>query len=83
MHPSVYAAAFQRAADALGGALELSAYLSCSPARVIAWMTGHTLPPDHAFLKVVDLLTERGLISTRDQIAREAGPGEPAPEETS
>lgn len=54
-----------RAAEILGGAEALGDHLQASSAQVARWMNGIEVPPQHVFLKVVDLLCERNLSELR------------------
>ena len=54
----MYSHALRRAAEILGGAEALRAYLDVSMVQLRVWMQGHTKPPDSVFLKIVDLLSE-------------------------
>lgn len=58
----------ERAAEILGGADQLAAYLGVSLAHLRIWMRGMFAPPADVFLKLVDLLSE--------QTGKPAPPGE-------
>ena len=49
----------ERAAEILGGAEQVAAYLGVSPAHVRIWMRGMFSPPADVFLRLVDLLSEQ------------------------
>ena len=58
---SVHCRALVRAAEIMGGVEALSAHLGTSQAQVVLWMNGHQLPPQHIFLRVVDVLCDNNL----------------------
>ena len=58
---SVHARALVRAAEILGGVEALGNHLGTSQAQVVLWMNGHQLPPQHIFLRVVDVLCDNNL----------------------
>jgi hypothetical protein len=58
MRKTVYSRALARAAKILGSTEALRAYLNVSTRGLELWMHGYARPPDHVFLRVVDLLTE-------------------------
>ena len=62
---TVYSRALARAAEILGGSEALGAHLQVHSAQVEVWMSGLEAPPQHIFLKVVDLLSERNLTELR------------------
>ena len=62
---TVYSRAIMRATEILGGTPALGAYLRAPSAQVLRWMNGVEVPPQHVFLKVVDLLCERDLTELR------------------
>jgi hypothetical protein len=51
--------ALRRAAEILGGPLELRGYLKVSALVLTLWMSGACATPTEIFLKVVDLIVER------------------------
>jgi DNA-binding transcriptional regulator YiaG len=55
----VFAHSFTRAAEQLGGAGELAAFLQTSVENVEHWLRGTMRPPVSAFLRVVDLITSK------------------------
>jgi len=63
---SVYARALTRAAEILGSVEALSAHLGTSQAQVVLWMNGHQAPPQHIFLRVVDVLCDNNLTEMRN-----------------
>ena len=66
MRHTIYSRAVMRAAEILGGSEALGAHLRTSRAQVALWMNGLEIPPQHVFLKVVDLLCERNLTELRE-----------------
>jgi hypothetical protein len=67
MQQTVYARALSRAAQILGGSEALRAYLNVSMRGLAMWMQGGARPPDHVFLRVVDLLTEHDLKALQEE----------------
>ena len=63
---SVHSRALVRAVKILGGVEALSAHLGTSQAQVVLWMNGHQLPPQHIFLRVVDVLCDNDLAEMRN-----------------
>jgi hypothetical protein len=59
--------AVRRAAEILGGSRPLRAYLNASALVVGLWISGVATPPPDVFLKVVDLITEKGIDSLREK----------------
>jgi DNA-binding transcriptional regulator YiaG len=59
MSNKVFACSFTRAAEKLGGAGELAAFLQTSVDTVEHWLRGTMRPPVSAFLRVVDLITSK------------------------
>lgn len=53
-----YADALQAAADTLGSAARLAAYLGVSPQTVQAWLAGREAPPLQAFLNALDVIAD-------------------------
>ena len=53
--------ALGRAADILGGPVQLRGYLRVSALVLTLWMSGATALPNDVFLKVVDLIVERDI----------------------
>jgi hypothetical protein len=51
-----YANIFRRAAEILGGEVELCELLEASPEACESWLTGRAKPPADALLKAVDVL---------------------------
>lgn len=60
MPNAVYIHALRRAADVMGGAHQLRAYLRVSIYQLQAWMGGAETPPTDVFLKVVDIISGPG-----------------------
>ena len=56
-----YQVALARAADLLGGAVELSRRLQVPLADLRHWLHGSSRPPRGIFLRVVDLVTEESV----------------------
>ena len=54
----LHARLLHRAAEQLGGVEELARYLQVSEVHVRIWQRGAIPPPDHIFLRLVDLLVE-------------------------
>ena len=61
MQRTVYADALARAAEVLGGADALRAYLRVPMSSLVLWIEGFVRPPGSVFLQVVELLNERDL----------------------
>jgi hypothetical protein len=60
MENAVHTRSLKRATELLGGAEALATYLNRSPTLVCRWLDGSLPVPDSVFLKVVDLLLDRG-----------------------
>ena len=58
MASRVHTQALRRAADILGGPVQLRGYLKVSALVLTLWMSGATATPNDVFLKVVDLIVE-------------------------
>jgi hypothetical protein len=58
MDTSVRVQTLRRAAEILGGPLQLRVYLNVSAICLAAWMTGVDNMPTQVFLKAVDLVME-------------------------
>jgi DNA-binding transcriptional regulator YdaS (Cro superfamily) len=56
--PTVYARTLRRAADLVGGELELAARLDVAPRDLTLWFSGSVQPPMHVFLKAVDIVVD-------------------------
>jgi hypothetical protein len=74
MRKTVYSRALVRAAQILGSTEALRAHLNVSMSGLALWMQGYARPPDHVFIRVVDLLAERELKELRGEGDR-AEPG--------
>jgi hypothetical protein len=61
MRGTLHMLALHRAAKIAGGPAPLRRYLNVSAVCLAMWMSGGAVLPDDAFLKVVDLITERDL----------------------
>ena len=55
----IYFRALHEACLILGGEHRLAAYLGVQVEDVEAWLDGRRTPPDHVFLRCVDLVEER------------------------
>jgi hypothetical protein len=55
---SRYSDALRAAADTLGSAARLAAYLKVSPQTVQAWLAGQEAPPLEAFLHALDVIAD-------------------------
>lgn len=64
----------RRAAEIMGGEQPLAVHLRVTPSHLALWLEGKEVPPDHIFLKAVDLVTEH------DALPSAASPTEGAPE---
>lgn len=51
----------RRAAEGLGGAERLAAFLDVAPAELRAWMAGKRVPPDEMVTAAFDVLAEGAL----------------------
>jgi hypothetical protein len=58
----VYALCIQRAAERLGGFDELSLQVGISARLLQFWANGGGWPPDHVFLRIVDLVLTDDLL---------------------
>jgi len=56
--PSVYTRTLVRAAEILGGEVELAFRLQVTPSHLHLWMRGLSEPPRDVFLRAVDLVVE-------------------------
>jgi DNA-binding transcriptional regulator YdaS (Cro superfamily) len=63
---TVYSRALLRAAEILGGNDALAAHLGVTPMQLSLWMNSHEVPPQHIFLKAVDVLAESNLTELRE-----------------
>lgn len=70
--PDVRARTLKRAAEIMGGEQQLALYLKVTPSHLALWLQGIEVPPDHIFLKAVDLVTEH------DTLPRSPSPGKQA-----
>ena len=58
----VRARTLQRAAEIMGGEQQLAFHLKVTPSHLALWLQGTECPPDHIFLKAVDLVTEHDVL---------------------
>lgn len=56
--PSVYARTLVRAAEIIGGELELALRLQVTPSHLHLWIRGLSEPPRDVFLRAVDLVID-------------------------
>jgi len=56
--PDVYTRTLLRAAEILGGEVELALRLKVTPSHLHLWMRGLSVPPRDVFLRAVDLVVE-------------------------
>ncbi len=56
--PDVRARTLKRAAEIMGGEERLALHLKVTPSHLALWIRGTESPPDHIFLKAVDLVTD-------------------------
>ena len=56
--PGVYARTLVRAAEIVGGELELALRLKVTPSHLHLWLRGLSDPPRDVFLRAVDLVVE-------------------------
>lgn len=68
MQRTVYVDALARAAEVLGGAEALRAYLDVPMNALVLWIQGFARPPDDVFLRVVELLNERDVRALQEAI---------------
>ena len=61
----VRARALRRAAQILGGEIQLSRYLRVSVLSVTVWMAGAEPPPTDVFLRAVDVIVDHDLDDLR------------------
>ena len=59
----VHVKALSRAAGIVGGAQALALRLGVTPSHLALWMDGVEAPPDHIFLKIVDLISDEQIAS--------------------
>jgi predicted transcriptional regulator len=64
--PTVHARALRKAAE-IFGERELATDLGVTQEQLVRWMQGLEPPPDSAFLRVVDILSESALRELRQQ----------------
>lgn len=64
----LYVRTLHRAAQIVGGEQALALRLKVTPSHLALWLQGIEKPPEHIFLKAVDVVTEH-------DIARLNGPG--------
>ena len=57
----VHVRTLRRAAEIVGGEVELALRLKVTPSHLALWLTGVETPPPDAFLRAVDLVTEHGV----------------------
>jgi hypothetical protein len=60
--PDVHVRTLMRAAEIVGGPLELAFKLKVTPSHLSLWMGGLEPCPGHIFLKAVDLVLERDIV---------------------
>ncbi len=56
--PDVRARTLKRAAEIMGGEELLALHLKVTPSHLALWIRGIESPPDHIFLRAVDLVTD-------------------------
>jgi hypothetical protein len=59
--------ALRRAAEILGGPVQLRGYLKVSAFVLALWMSGGAAPPTEVFLKAVDLIVERDIADLKSK----------------
>jgi hypothetical protein len=67
MASQVHMQALRRAANILGGPLELRGYLKVSALALTLWTSGACAMPTDVFLKVVDLIVERDVCDLKSR----------------
>lgn len=60
----------QRAAEIMGGEQQLALHLRVTPSHLALWLEGKESPPDHIFLKAVDLVTDHDVLPNRQPAGR-------------
>jgi DNA-binding transcriptional regulator YiaG len=58
-HETVYTRTTRKALEALGGAMELARALGRTLEEVNDWLTGRQVPPDQAFLDLLEIVSRR------------------------
>lgn len=63
--PDVHIRTLMRAAEIVGGPMELAFRLKVTPSHLSLWLGGLEPCPSHIFLKAVDVVLERDLAEER------------------
>jgi hypothetical protein len=70
MANAVEVRALERALDLLGGVEALAQHLEVPARRLELWLRGSASTPPDVFLRVADLLLDRGLTQLKEETAR-------------
>ena len=57
----------------MGGEQQLALHLRVTPSHLALWLEGKEFPPDHIFLKAVDLVTEHDVVPGKAPPSPRAG----------
>jgi hypothetical protein len=66
----VHARTLRRAADIVGGELQLGLRLKVKPSHLSLWLRGFCRPPVDVFLRAVDLVTENELSTLAASVSK-------------